>query len=58
MIMEDKILEELKKFSDYVEHHLGHIVKKNADGNYEFLDSFKNGKLLELYVRLRKNKIL
>ena len=56
--MEDNIVEELKKFSDYIEHHLGHIVTRNADGGYELLDSFKNGKLLELYVRLRKNKIL
>lgn len=56
--MEEKIMEELKKFSDYVEHNLGHIVTKNADGNYEFLDSFKHGKLLDLYVRLRENKII
>ena len=56
--MDEKVLEELRKFADYVEHHLGHIVTRNADGGYELLDSFKHGKLLELYVKLRETKIL
>lgn len=56
--MEEKVIEELKKFSDYVEHHLEHIVTRNANGGYELRNAFKNGKLLELYIRLRNNKII
>lgn len=56
--MEENVKIELKKFAEYVEHHLGHIITKNRDGNYELLDSFKNGKLLELYLKLREMKIL
>jgi len=56
--MEENVKAELKKFSDYVEHHLGHIVTRDKNGNFELLDSFKNGKLLELYIKLRETKIL
>ena len=56
--MEENVKIELGKFAEYVEHHLGHIITKNRDGNYELLDSFKNGKLLELYLKLRETKIL
>ena len=51
----DETKSELKRFSDYVEHHIHDITKSDRSS---FKDAFKNGKLLDLYLRLRENKIL
>jgi len=51
----DETKAELRKFSDYVEHHIHDITKYDRSS---FKDTFKNGKLLELYLKLRENKIL
>ena len=55
--MNAEVIEELNKFALYIETHIGHIV--NIKGKEpELLDTFKNGKLVELYVKLRESKIL
>lgn len=56
MVISEEVKNELQKFSDYIEKYLPNIVKK--DGSFEFMDIFKNGGLLELYVKLRETKIL
>lgn len=56
--MNDDMKRELRRFSDYIEHHINDIVKTNEVQGHVFIDAFKNGKLLELYLRLRENKIL
>lgn len=55
MNISDETKAELRRFSDYIEHHIHDITKSDR---HSFKDTFKNGKLLELYLRLRENKIL
>ena len=55
--MNAEVLEELKRFAVYVETHLGHIIDTSGK-EPKLLDTFRDGKLAELYVKLRENKIL